>query len=78
VIQILLWRLGKRKSVDLLSDAEEEELRDTGAEIANEKDIAQIVMTLRSQCERAREAKNSPLVVVGGTMRRPKYARVNA
>lgn len=72
IIQILLWRLRKRASVELGSPEAETELRESGARIAAEKDIVLEVMGMRTLAEEKMK-RGISRKKVGGTESRPKY-----
>jgi hypothetical protein len=71
VIQIILWRLGKRTSLALLSPEEEAELHELGAQERRKTDWVFDVRRLREKKEV--ELRNRE-TVVGGTTSRPKKA----
>ncbi|KAL5529516.1 hypothetical protein ACEPAG_5501 [Sanghuangporus baumii] len=74
VIQLLLWRAGKRRSIDLLSETEELLLHESGSNLAGEFDIAHTVQDLRAKKEKflsARLQSKQP-IPAGGTRSRPK------
>ncbi|GLB34595.1 hypothetical protein LshimejAT787_0201600 [Lyophyllum shimeji] len=57
VLQILLWRGDFRRSVKLLSDAEEAELHRKGRELVSERDWVNDVMRLRQQLAKGKVGK---------------------
>jgi hypothetical protein len=76
ILQILLWRSGERKSLDLLDVDEEERLHALGAMKMQETDWVHDVMRLRETKVRVmkkREVRGTPLTS-GGTRSRPKRA----
>ncbi|KAF5373738.1 hypothetical protein D9758_000910 [Tetrapyrgos nigripes] len=52
VIQLLLWRNGKRTSIELLSDEEENALHERGLELARETDWVFDIMRMRAMHEK--------------------------
>ena len=77
LIQILLWRTGRRTSLALGSDKEETELREIGEAIAHDKGIVASVMGLRdlagSKLRRQKEALEENKELIGGTASRPIF-----
>ncbi|KAJ7706962.1 hypothetical protein B0H17DRAFT_1325715 [Mycena rosella] len=73
LIQIFLWRSGRRSSVALLSEVEEMRLHKLGEEEKRRTDWVFDVKRLRAQKEREIN-KKIETVVVGGTASRPKRA----
>ncbi|TFK72767.1 hypothetical protein BDN72DRAFT_876324 [Pluteus cervinus] len=55
VIQILLWRSGNRKTMELLSDDEEQTMHDKGTELSKETDWVHDVVRLRESKKRRLE-----------------------
>jgi hypothetical protein len=76
VIQILLWRAGKRTTVAVASDEEEEGLHKQGLELAHKLDWVNEIMQLRRTTGRSGNAqvvnKSVEMKIVGGTSTRPK------
>ncbi|KAJ7481118.1 hypothetical protein B0H11DRAFT_2024308 [Mycena galericulata] len=72
IIQILLWRTGKRRSVALLSPKREKELNRQGQEERRKTDWVFDVKRLRAQKEKELARSET---VVGGTASRPKKGR---
>ncbi|KAF8205606.1 hypothetical protein K438DRAFT_2014511 [Mycena galopus ATCC 62051] len=71
LIQINVWRTGKRTSVELLSAEEEAELHALGVKEGKKKDWVWDVMRMRKMKETELENRK---VKVGGTTSRPKRA----
>ena len=74
IIQILLWRLGKRTAIELVSDEEEVKLRETGALVVAAKDFVIQIAALRKNAEAKLREKQAAMPIIGGTMSRPKKA----
>ena len=76
VIQLLLWRAGKRCSIDLLSETEELLLHESGSNLAGEFDIAHTIQDLRAKKEKilAVRMQSKQLTPTGGTRSRPRKA----
>ncbi|KAL5532850.1 hypothetical protein ACEPAF_4624 [Sanghuangporus sanghuang] len=74
VIQLLLWRAGKRRSIDLLSETEELLLHESGSNLAGEFDIAHTVQDLRAKKEKflSTRLQSKQPIPAGGTRSRPK------
>ncbi|KAL5490010.1 hypothetical protein ACEPAI_4843 [Sanghuangporus weigelae] len=74
VIQLLLWRTGKRRSIDLLSETEELLLHESGSNLASEFDIAHTVQDLRAKKEKSLSVRlqSKQPIPAGGTRSRPK------
>jgi hypothetical protein len=68
-VQLFLWRAGKRRSVELLSPEEEEELHRWGEDKRKETDWVWEVNMLRKKKESKLKSKEK---VIGGTASRPK------
>ncbi|KAJ7286382.1 hypothetical protein C8J57DRAFT_1287514 [Mycena rebaudengoi] len=69
LVQLFLWRAGKRRSVELLSPEEEEELHRWGEDKRKETDWVWEVNMLRKKKESKLKSKEK---VIGGTASRPK------
>ncbi|EJD02178.1 uncharacterized protein FOMMEDRAFT_147243 [Fomitiporia mediterranea MF3/22] len=77
IIQLLLWRVGKRQVPEPLSDAEEILLHEIGSNLASEFDIAHTVRALRMRKEKSLQAKKMSSsskqgISIGGTRTRPR------
>ncbi|KAL5511350.1 hypothetical protein ACEPAH_4566 [Sanghuangporus vaninii] len=74
VIQLLLWRAGRRRSIDLLSETEELLLHESGSNLAGEFDIAHTVQDLRAKKEKflSTRLQSKQPIHAGGTRSRPK------
>lgn len=57
IMQILLWRCGHRRSLEMLSDEEEQNLHDTGTQLIRETDWVHDLMRLRES--RIRQLESS-------------------
>ena len=71
ILQLLLWRSGKRTSLDLLGD-EEQELHDVALKQSEEIDWVVEIYRLREAGLKVKPGKTA--VVVGGTRSRPKMS----
>lgn len=73
VLQLLLWRVGKRTSTGLLSDEEEEALHQSGLELIGTSDWVNTVLQRRNDKERNVKGKApASSSAAGGTRTRPK------
>ncbi|ETW86219.1 hypothetical protein HETIRDRAFT_415183 [Heterobasidion irregulare TC 32-1] len=72
ILQLLLWRSGKRTSLDLLGDEEEQELHDVALKQSEEIDWVVEIYRLREAGLKVKPGKTA--VVVGGTRSRPKMS----
>lgn len=52
IIQILLWRKGKRTTMELLSEDEEKELHKAGDKLRDETDWVRDIMRMYAACRR--------------------------
>ncbi|THH08324.1 hypothetical protein EW145_g2783 [Phellinidium pouzarii] len=74
VIQLLLWRSGKRHDVHPLTDSEEERLHESGLVMANDFDFVHSILALREKREKSIRAKQplKPQNSAKGTRSRPR------